>query len=61
MDTQTRRRFKDQLYGPLADEAAARLRAQGYRARPLALGLPDWRALGLPFEIQRGVSEHDQH
>ncbi len=37
-------------YGPLADEAAARLRAHGYRARRLALGLPDWRALGLPIE-----------
>ena len=37
-------------YGPLADEAAARLRARGYRARRLALGLPDWRALGLPVE-----------
>jgi rhodanese-related sulfurtransferase len=48
-------------YGPLADEAAARLRAQGYRARPLALDMPDWRALGLPLETQRGVSEHDQH
>lgn len=46
-------------YGPLADEAAARLRANGYQARPLALGIPDWRALGLPLEAQPGVSEHD--
>jgi rhodanese-related sulfurtransferase len=37
-------------YGPLADEAAVRLRARGYTARRRALGLPDWRALGLPVE-----------
>ena len=40
-------------YGPLADEAAARLRAHGYHARRLALGLPDWLALGLPVETTR--------
>jgi rhodanese-related sulfurtransferase len=33
-----------------ADEAVACLRAHGYKARRLATGLPDWRALGLPVE-----------
>jgi rhodanese-related sulfurtransferase len=37
--------------GPLcvfADEAVARLRRKGYRARRLDVGFPDWRAAGLP-------------
>ena len=49
-------------YGPLADEAAARLRAHGYHARRLALGLPDWRALGLPIEtttVETHIGESD--
>ena len=31
-----------------ADEAVARLRRRGYRARRLEMGFPDWRAAGLP-------------
>lgn len=37
-------------YCVFADEAVAVLRARGYKARRLAQGLPDWRALGLPVE-----------
>jgi rhodanese-related sulfurtransferase len=37
-------------YCGLSDEAVAVLSANGYRARRFALGLPDWRAAGLPVE-----------
>jgi rhodanese-related sulfurtransferase/DNA-binding transcriptional ArsR family regulator len=35
-------------YCVFADEAVALLRAQGYRAYRLTVGLPDWQALGYP-------------
>lgn len=35
-------------YCVFSDEAVALLREYGYRARRLAVGLPDWRAAGLP-------------
>ena len=35
-------------YCAFADRAVAILRANGYHARRLALGFPDWRAAGLP-------------
>ena len=35
-------------YCAFADEAVALLRRHGYRARRLAIGFPDWRAVGLP-------------
>lgn len=35
-------------YCVFADEAVAALRAEGYRARRLSEGLPDWRARGFP-------------
>lgn len=38
-------------YCVFSDEAVALLRERGYRARRLALGLPDWRAAGLPVEV----------
>jgi rhodanese-related sulfurtransferase/DNA-binding transcriptional ArsR family regulator len=38
-------------YCVFADEAVALLRTNGYRARRLEQGLPDWRALGLPVEV----------
>lgn len=34
-----------------ADEAAALLKAEGYRVRRFEEGFPDWRALGLPVEM----------
>lgn len=37
-------------YCVFADEAVARLHARGYRAHRLDMGLPDWRAAGLPVE-----------
>ncbi len=37
-------------YCVYADEAVAELTARGYKARRLAIGLPDWKALGLPVE-----------
>ncbi len=37
-------------YCVFSDEAVAVLLANGYRARRFALGLPDWRAAGLPVE-----------
>lgn len=42
-------------YCVFADESVARLRAQGYRARRLDAGLPDWRAAGLPVEVAGAV------
>ena len=36
-----------------ADEAVARLRRRGYRARRLEMGFPDWRAAGLPIELSK--------
>lgn len=38
-------------YCVFADEAIALLRAQGYRARRLQEGVPEWRALGLPVVL----------
>src|SRR5438552_8622986 len=40
-------------YCVFADEAVALLLTNGYNARRLAQGLPDWRALGLPVESGR--------
>jgi rhodanese-related sulfurtransferase len=37
-------------YCVYADEAVAQLTARGYKARRLDIGLPDWKALGLPVE-----------
>jgi rhodanese-related sulfurtransferase len=37
-------------YCVFADEAVALLQKQGYRARRLVEGLPDWQALNLPVE-----------
>ena len=37
-------------YCVYADEAVAELTARGYKARRLDIGLPDWKALGLPVE-----------
>ncbi len=37
-------------YCVLAYEAVARLREQGYRARRMEEGFPEWRAAGLPVE-----------
>ena len=41
-------------YCVFADEAVALLRTNGYHARRLEQGLPDWRDLGLPVEIGKG-------
>jgi rhodanese-related sulfurtransferase/predicted transcriptional regulator len=41
-------------YCVFADEAVALLRTNGYKARRLEQGLPDWRALGLPVESGKG-------
>lgn len=41
-------------YCVFADEAVALLRTNGYSARRLEQGLPDWRALGLPVENGKG-------
>jgi len=41
-------------YCVFADEAVALLRSNGYNARRLEQGLPDWRALGLPVESGKG-------
>lgn len=41
-------------YCVFADEAVALLRTNGYNARRLEQGLPDWRALGLPVESGKG-------
>lgn len=37
-------------YCVFSDEAVSLLTAHGYRARRLAIGLPDWRSAGLPVE-----------
>jgi ArsR family transcriptional regulator len=37
-------------YCSYSDQAVAALRANGFRARRLAVGFPDWRAAGLPIE-----------
>ena len=42
-------------YCVFADEAVAMLRTNGYNARRLEQGLPDWRALGLPVESGKGA------
>ena len=42
-------------YCVFADEAVSLLRANGYQARRLEQGLPDWRALGLPVESGTGA------
>jgi rhodanese-related sulfurtransferase/biotin operon repressor len=41
-------------YCVFADEAVALLRTNGYKAKRLEQGLPDWRALGLPVESGKG-------
>src|SRR5437588_971661 len=41
-------------YCVFADEAVALLQTNGYNARRLEQGLPDWRALGLPIESGTG-------
>lgn len=41
-------------YCVFADEAVAMLRASGFNARRLELGLPDWQAAGYP--VQQGVN-----
>ncbi len=41
-------------YCVFADEAVTLLRTNGYNARRLEQGLPDWRALGLPVESGTG-------
>ncbi len=43
------------LYCVFADEAVAILQSNGYQARRLEQGLPDWRALGLPVESGPGA------
>ena len=43
-------------YCVFADEAVALLRTNGYNARRLEQGLPDWQALGLP--VERGKGDH---
>ncbi len=43
-------------YCVFADEAVALLRTNGYNARRLEQGLPDWRALGLPIESGKGAN-----
>jgi len=42
-------------YCVFADEAVALLQTNGYQARRLEQGLPDWRALGLPVESRTGA------
>ena len=42
-------------YCVFADEAVELLRSNGYNARRLEQGLPDWRALGLPVESSKGA------
>jgi rhodanese-related sulfurtransferase/DNA-binding transcriptional ArsR family regulator len=42
-------------YCVFADEAVALLQRHGFRARRLAVGLPDWRALGLPVDEGGGT------
>jgi len=41
-------------YCVFADEAVALLRTNGYKAQRLEQGLPDWRALGLSVESEKG-------
>jgi rhodanese-related sulfurtransferase len=43
-------------YCVFADEAVTLLQANGYKARRLTQGLPDWRALGLPVVSEKGAS-----
>jgi rhodanese-related sulfurtransferase/predicted transcriptional regulator len=45
-------------YCVFSDEAVALLRARGYDARRLDVGLPDWRSAGLPVAMEE-VSEGD--
>jgi rhodanese-related sulfurtransferase/DNA-binding transcriptional ArsR family regulator len=42
-------------YCVFADEAVALLLANGYQARRLEQGLPEWRALGLPVVSEKGA------
>jgi len=44
-------------YCVFADEAVTLLQKQGYRARRLVEGLPDWKALDLPVESLMEKSE----
>jgi ArsR family transcriptional regulator len=41
-------------YCLLSDEAVARLRREGYEAKRLDVGYPEWRAEGLPVEKDTG-------
>ncbi|HEU4630552.1 MAG TPA: metalloregulator ArsR/SmtB family transcription factor [Gemmatimonadaceae bacterium] len=43
-------------YCVFSDEAVTLLRDRGFRARPLSVGLPDWRAAGLPVEVDAGAA-----
>lgn len=43
-------------YCVFADEAVALLQANGYRARRIEQGVPEWRALGLPIVSGKGAS-----
>ncbi len=42
-------------YCVFADEALTVLRANGYQARRLEQGVPEWRALGLPVVSEKGA------
>lgn len=44
-------------YCLFSDEAVTLLRAHGYRARRLDIGLPDWRAAGMPTETSNVPNE----
>jgi rhodanese-related sulfurtransferase/DNA-binding transcriptional ArsR family regulator len=44
-------------YCVFADEAVSLLRANGYRARRLEDGFPEWRAAGLPIETEAVASK----
>jgi rhodanese-related sulfurtransferase len=44
-------------YCVFSDEAVALLRERGYQATRLDIGLPDWRAAGLPVESSDGARE----
>lgn len=41
-------------YCVLAAQAVERLRAEGFRARRLSEGLPEWRLAGLPVAVGEG-------
>jgi hypothetical protein len=45
------------IYCVLSFEAVAALRAKGYRVRRLEDGYPEWKAAGLPVEMQSPASQ----